>query len=225
MTRDRKCPVKGFVYVWEAPIRISHWVNFFAILVLVFTGIYIHYPFMSPPFGQDTPYLMGQMRFVHYFTAMIFVASVLLRLWWGLVGNRHASYKSVYNPFNKEDRKHISAYIKYYLFIQNKPSHVLTHNPMAQYAYLGIFVLFILQIITGFALWSLNDPNGTLFGMFGWMLTTFDAQYVRMFHYLVVFFIGAFLIIHLYAAILLDFKTHDGGISSMFSGWKVDTNE
>ena len=39
-------------YVWEFPVRLTHWLNFLAIIILTFTGVYIGSPFMHPPPGS-----------------------------------------------------------------------------------------------------------------------------------------------------------------------------
>jgi Ni/Fe-hydrogenase 1 B-type cytochrome subunit len=220
----QKCPAKGFVYVWEAPIRITHWVNVLSIIVLICTGLYIHYPFVNPN-PVDFPYMMGKVRFVHYLTGIIFATSVMVRAWWALVGNKYSNIKTLYNPFNKNDRKYIVSYLKYYMFLEKKPKHVLTHNPMAQYAYIAIFLVFIFQICSGFALWSQHHEDGTLYAMFGFMFQIMSNQWVRYLHFFSIFIITVFLIAHLYAAVLVDFRTHAGDISSIFSGWKADIED
>jgi Ni/Fe-hydrogenase 1 B-type cytochrome subunit len=220
----KPCPAKGFVYVWEGPVRISHWVNVLCILVLVFTGLYIHYPFTGTP-PVDHPFVMGKVRYVHYFTGIIFLTSILLRVVWAFVGNKYASFKTFYNPFNVKDRKYIVSYLKYYCFLEKKPPHVLTHNPMAQYAYIGIFLVFLYQIFSGFALWAQYNPEGTLYSIFGFMFGIMSNQWVRFLHFFGVFIVGLFLMAHIYAAVLVDFRTHAGDISSIFSGWKADIED
>jgi Ni/Fe-hydrogenase 1 B-type cytochrome subunit len=96
---------------------------------------------------------------------------------------------------------------------------------MAQYAYIGVFCIFFFQILSGFYLWSLNDPNGALYGMLSWFSYIGNVQYIRMIHYFVVFLIATFLVVHLYAAALVDFRTRAGDISSIFSGWKTDVSD
>jgi len=220
----KDCPAKGFVYVWEGPIRITHWVNVISIIVLILTGLYIHYPFVRPN-PVDAPYMMGSVRYIHYLTAMIFTSSILVRFLWAFLGNKYAHIRTFYNPFNKEDRKYIISYLKYYCFIERKPKHVLTHNPMAQYAYIGIFFVFLFQIFSGFALWAQNDPNGALYSTFGFMFSILANQWIRYIHFFSIFIIGVFLMAHLYAAVLVDFRTHAGDISSIFSGWKADIED
>lgn len=193
----KESSVKGFVYVWEGYIRITHWVNVLSIIILICTGLYIHYPFVRPN-PVDAPYMMGTVRYVHYLTGIIFTMSVIVRFWWAFVGNKYAHIRTFYNPFNKEDRKYILSYLKYYLFLENKPKHVLTHNPMAQYAYIFIFIVFIFQIFSGFALWSQNNPDGTLYSMFGFMFSILANQWIRYIHYFTIFIVCVFLMAHIY---------------------------
>lgn len=219
------CPARGFIYVWQVPIRFSHWLNAICIAVLIVTGLYIHFPFITYDNTITQPYVMGQIRFVHYLTGIIFTFGVLLRLVYVIAGNKYANWRSFYNPFNKEDRDMIIQYMKYYTFLERNPKHTITHNPMAQFAYIGVFVIFFYQIISGLYLWSLYDPNGTLNAMMAWVGYIGNVQYIRLLHYFCVFIIAMFFIVHMYAAVLVDFRNHSGDISSIFSGWKTDVGK
>jgi Ni/Fe-hydrogenase 1 B-type cytochrome subunit len=219
------CPAKGFIYVWQMPVRFSHWLSVLCILVLAGTGLYIHYPFFTYDNTLTQPYVMGQVRFVHYLTGIVFIFSVLLRLAYVAFGNEYANWKTFYNPFNKKDRSLIINYIKYYTFLEKSPKHTVTHNPIAQYAYIGIFLVFFFQILSGLYLWSLNDPNGSLHAALSWFNFIGNVQYIRMMHYFVIFIIATFLVVHLYAAALVDFRSRAGDISSIFSGWKTDVSD
>jgi len=222
--RYESVPARGFVYVWQAAVRITHWVNVLCIIILVMTGLYMHYPFLKPN-PVDFPYMMGYARYVHYLTGIIFSISVLSRIWWGVVGNKYASFRTFYNPFNKDDRKMIITFAKYYTFLEHKPPHLLTHNPMAQYAYIGIFLVFLFQMFSGYALWTQIHPDGAFYAFFGSIFGIMSNQWVRYLHYFMVYIIACFLIVHLYAAVLVDFRTHSGDISSIFSGWKTDIKD
>lgn len=222
--RYMECPARGFVYVWEAPVRITHWVNVLSIMILVLTGLYIHYPFVKHN-PVDFPYMMGTARYIHYLTGIIFTVTVMVRAWWAIVGNKYSNIRTFYNPFNKGDREYIISYLKYYMFLERKPKHVLTHNPMAQYAYIGIYLIFLFQIWSGLALWSQNNPDGTLYAVFGSIFALMSNQWVRYLHFFGIFITTVFLMAHLYAAVLVDFRTHAGDISSIFSGWKADIKD
>jgi len=219
---ENKCAARRYVYVWEGPVRISHWLNFFCIIFLSFTGLYIHYPFIEAMSFTNAPYIMGIVRYLHYLVGVIFAFSVILRLFWLFVGNKYASWTSFSNPFKKEDRDIFWRYFKYYVFLEKNPPHVLGHNPVALVAYIVLFNLFILQIFTGFALWGQADPNSTLYALTGWIFTFVSNQWVRFYHYIFMFLVAGFVINHLYSAVLFDFKSQSGEISSIFAGWKPE---
>jgi len=219
---DNKCAARRYVYVWEGPVRISHWLNFFCIIFLSITGVYIHYPFVTACSLSNAPYIMGIVRYAHYLVGVIFAFSVILRLFWLFMGNYYSSWKSFSNPFKKEDRKIFWGYFKYYIFLERNPPHVLGHNPVALVAYIVLFNLFILQIITGFALWSQADPNSTMYAITGWIFNFVSNQWVRFYHYIFMFLVAGFVINHIYSAVIFDFKSQSGEISSIFSGWKPE---
>ncbi|MGB8445479.1 MAG: cytochrome b/b6 domain-containing protein, partial [Pseudolabrys sp.] len=50
------------VYVWELPVRLTHWLLFFSILVLSATGYYIGHPFISVPGAATDHFVMGAVR-------------------------------------------------------------------------------------------------------------------------------------------------------------------
>jgi Ni/Fe-hydrogenase 1 B-type cytochrome subunit len=214
--------VKRYVYVWEGPVRISHWLNFFCIIVLSLTGAYIHYPFITVTETAYAPYLMGIIRFVHYLCGIVFTFGVVMRLIWLFIGNQYSSWKAIPNPFKKADRDMLIHYIKYYIFLEKNPPHTLAHNPVALLAYIVLFFLFILQIITGFALWAQANPDGTLFALTGWIFNIVSNQWVRFYHYILMYLVAGFLINHIYSAIIFDFKSQSGEISAIFSGWKAE---
>src|SRR5437899_3113990 len=83
---------KQTIYVWELPVRITHWVNVLSILVLSLTGYYISNPFFGTRGVATNEYLMGTIRFTHFVVAFVFTASVLFRLYWAFAGNRYARW-------------------------------------------------------------------------------------------------------------------------------------
>ncbi len=218
---SKKCVADKFVYVWEVPVRLTHWVNFLCIIILSVTGYYIHNPFIHAQDIVNTPYVMGTIRYIHYLTGIVFAVSVLVRIWWMIVGNQYANLMYFFKIFTKDGMSKFIAYLKYYMFLGKKTPHILGHNPVALMAYIVVFLLFIYQIISGFAMWGLSDPNGQVFAATSWMRSIMHIQWIRFFHYLTMFLIFGFVINHLYSAILMDFKTQGGEISSMFTGWKA----
>lgn len=217
-----ECAARRFLYIWEGPLRIVHWVNFFSIIILSATGYFIHDPFMS---SAQNAYIMGNVRYIHYLFGIIFSVNLLFRIYGFLVGNYFASWRGIPNPFNARDRKNFWAFIRFYTFTGKDTPHLLGHNPVAFCAYTLLFALFILQMLSGFALWAQNDPGSSLYAVTGWIFGLVSNQWVRWFHFLVMFLIGGFVINHIYSVVLFDFKSKSGEVSSIFSGWKPDRRD
>lgn len=219
-TTHNNCAAKRFVYVWEGPVRITHWVNVFSIIILSITGYYIHNPFIDTHDTFQPPYIMGYVRYVHYLVGIIFAVSIIVRSYWLFVGNRFSSFGYLARSFNKDGRKVLFSWLKFYLFLEKNPIHKLGHNPVALLAYIALFFLFIFQVISGFALWAQANPDSTLYALTGWIFSFGGNQWIRFTHHLVMFLIWGFFINHIYSAVVSDFKTQSGEISSIFSGWK-----
>ena len=79
----RKKVVLERVYVWELPVRLTHWVIFFSIIILSATGYYIGNPFISVPGAARDHFVMGTVRAVH--TCMLRSCS-RWRCWCGSIG-------------------------------------------------------------------------------------------------------------------------------------------
>ena len=52
----------GHKFVWELPIRLTHWVTAVAIVVLFSTGLYINWPVFSVQGEAAGNFLMGRFR-------------------------------------------------------------------------------------------------------------------------------------------------------------------
>jgi Ni/Fe-hydrogenase 1 B-type cytochrome subunit len=208
------------VYVWELPVRMTHWVTVISIGVLTVTGIYIATPFVGTTGPASNQYLMGTMRFIHFVMAFVFTASALFRIYWAFVGNTYARWKQ-FLPVNAVRRRDTRRMLGYYVFLRREPPAEVGHNPLAGMTYLVVFALFLLQIITGFALFSLPFEKGTFWPTaFGWIIVAFGAQPVRLVHDIIMWLLLAFTIHHVYSCILIDLEEHSGLVSSIVTGWK-----
>jgi Ni/Fe-hydrogenase 1 B-type cytochrome subunit len=209
------------LYVWEIPVRLTHWVNVAAIVVLSFTGYYIGNPWILVSSREwYGPYFMGLMRFTHFVTAFIFVASLMLRTYWAFVGNEWASWRGLFPFLTPEGRKGIAAAIKYYLFLRRKPPEVIGHNALAGLTYAVIVFLYFLQTFTGFALLGEVNQAGIWYRFTGWVFLFVSNQTVRLIHHLIMWVLIAFVVHHVYAAFLVDTEEGNGLLSSIFSGFK-----
>jgi len=208
------------VYVWELPVRITHWVNVLSIGILTVTGIYIATPFIGTSGPASSQYLMGTIRFIHFVTAFVFTASVLFRIYWAFVGNTYARWNQ-FLPVTWRRLRDGRRMLAYYVFLRREPPAEVGHNPLAGATYLVVFALFLLQIVTGFALYALPFDQGTFWPtVFGWITVTFGIQPVRLVHEIIMWLFLAFTIHHVYSCILIDFEERSGLVSSIITGFK-----
>ncbi|MDA8086970.1 MAG: Ni/Fe-hydrogenase, b-type cytochrome subunit [Nitrospiraceae bacterium] len=211
------------VYIWEVPVRLTHWVNFFSIIALSFTGIYIGNPFLHPL--SDRSYTMGTMRFIHLVAAYLFLMMIVIRVYWAFAGNRYANWR-VFLPLTERQRHDLGGATRYYLFMSKKPPYAAGHTMCAGIAYFVLFLMFLFQIFSGFALWSYTRPV-PFFHMVlgGWMLGLMHAATIRFWHHMVMYFIWVVVLIHVYLAVWLDSAEHNGLMGSIFGGYKFITGQ
>lgn len=210
------------VHVWELPLRLIHWTIFFSIGALSVTGYYIGDPFIVARGGAYGDYLMGWMRFIHAVAAFVFTLCVLARIYWAFAGNRYAHWSECL-PVRRDRLAGMGRVWAYYSFgfLLGRPyPSSVGHNPLAGFSYLWLYIFFLVQILTGFALRSAGYPSGFWRAAFGWILVVFGTQNVRLAHHLLMWVTIAWVVHHVYSAILVDTQERSGLISSMFTGYK-----
>ncbi len=209
------------IYVYEAPVRLWHWVNALCVLTLCVTGYLIGSPQDSLGGEAFDHYRMGYVRFIHFTAGQILAVFFLMRIYWALVGNKHAR-QIFYIPF--WDRKWWDGVFheaKWYGFLREEPRKYVGHNPLAHISMFVMFTCFsVMMIITGFALYAQGAGNDSwYFRWFGWVFTYFpNSQEVHTFHHLGMWVIVCFILLHVYAAIREDVMSRQTMISTMFSG-------
>ena len=80
----------GRKYVWQLPVRVSHWVNVLAITTLFWTGLYMASPILSSNGEAYRHFVMGRIREIHFIAGYTLLFSFLLRVYWFYVGNNYA---------------------------------------------------------------------------------------------------------------------------------------
>ena len=204
----------GRVYVWEVPVRLTHWVTVLAILVLSGTGFYIG----DPIFGGSVS-LMAWMRGVHRITAYVFIAGVMLRTYWAFAGNEWASWRALFPYLTAEGRRQMARTFLYYTFLRRQPPGGLGHNPLAGMAYSAVVALMVAEILTGFALQSLGG-GGWRRALFGWIFSLISLQGVRLVHHMIMWLLLGFAVHHVYSSVLMDLEEKNGLLTSIFTGYK-----
>jgi Ni/Fe-hydrogenase 1 B-type cytochrome subunit len=207
------------LYVWQVPVRITHWVTAACIVTLSLTGGYIADPFLIPPGGN----VMSTVRLIHIVTALVFLLSGIVRTYWLLAGNRFSRW-SAFIPTSRYQATELFRQAGFYGFIRKEIPKVLGHNQLAATAYLALFALLLVETVTGFALDGLvgAEPGATLFG---WLRELAGPQLLRLVHHLSMWAILAIALFHVYSCILVDHLEKNGLVSSIFSGFKFPTRE
>ncbi len=207
------------VYVWQVPVRITHWVTAGAIVVLSITGGYIADPFLIPPGGP----VMTTVRFIHIVAAFTLLASGLIRTVWLLAGNRFARW-SAFIPTSRLQATEAIRQAGFYAFVRKEIPKVIGHNQLAAAAYLLLFVLLVVETVTGMTLDGVlgAEPART---MFGWLGEAIGLQQIRLIHHLAMWAILAIALFHVYSCVLIDNIEKNGLLSSMVGGYKFPTRQ
>lgn len=211
------------VRVWDLGVRLSHWAIVTSIAVLSVTGYYLYNPIPSQGHGSGN-ITMATLRSVHVLFAVLFTASVLFRIYWFFGGNRWAGWRC-WIPTARSRLRDLRQQAAYYALVRRTPPPQIGHNALAGAAYTAIYLFFAVEIVTGFALYSRGFEDGFLAWTLGWPLTVFSAPTLRLVHGVVMWVILAFVIHHVYSAILIDTEEHSGMVASIFTGNKTFTEE
>lgn len=213
------------VYVYEAPVRIWHWVNAAAILVLIVTGYFIGSPLPSMQIGEAAQqFVFGYIRFTHFAAGMILTVGFLGRIYWAFFGNHH-SRQLFYVPFwSGTFWREVWFEIRWYLFLAKEPKKYVGHNPLAQLAMFFFITLGVsFMIVTGLALYAEGAQEGSLtHDLFGWVHSlTWNSHRLHTLHHLGMWWIVIFMIVHIYVAIREDIMSRQSIVSTMISGTRT----
>lgn len=213
------------VYVYEAPVRLWHWVNVLALITLAVTGYLIGSPPPSLSGEASQHYLMGNIRFIHFTAAHIFTLGLLARIYWAFAGNHHARELFLPPLFKKSWWGGLIHELRWYLFLEKEPKTFIGHNPLAQFFMFFMFLLgSLFMILTGYALYGEGLGRGSWAdNLFGWVVPLFggNPQTVHTWHHLGMWFLICFVIAHVYVAIREDIVSRQTMVSTMINGWRL----
>ncbi len=209
-------------YIWEVPVRLTHWLFVLSIVAFSVTGLYIGSPYLYAVSTKE--YIMGWMRFIHFVAAYVFLMSFIIRMYWALMGNKYACF-CVWFPFTAKKMREFIDTLKFYLLIRNKPPDNAGHTALAGFTYFIIYLLFLFEIFSGFALYSVNHTGAIWTVLGGWMTGFMYLPMIRLYHHLVMYVLIAFAILHIYLAIFADSREKNGLLLSIFNGYKFVTGK
>ena len=205
------------VYLHPLPIRIWHWVNALAFIILIVTGAQVRFGNVMHLFSFETAVT------IHSLTGFILVGNYFIWLvYYLLTGNIKIYIPPLNHPVEFAKKAIVQA--KFYgggiMVGSHNPHHSTPDhkfNPMQQVSYLMIMVLLIpLQLITGLLLW---DPK-----LFSPIINVVGGiQVIDIVHVLLWIFFSAFIIVHFYLATLGH--TTWAHIIAMFTGFEEEEEE
>jgi len=214
--------VPGPVYIYDAAIRIWHWVTMLSIITLCVTGYLIGSP--PPAIGGEAAahFMFGWIRLVHFSAGMILGVFFVLRLYRVLVGSHHARQIFMVPFWSLGWYKGLFDDVLVYAFLK-KPKDFVGHNPLAHFAMFFMFLLpVIVQLLTGFALFSEGAGRQTgWYKAFGWVFVVLgDSMTVHTWHHVAMWIIIIFSMVHMYMATRQDMTQRQTTIGAMFNGWR-----
>jgi Ni/Fe-hydrogenase 1 B-type cytochrome subunit len=217
-------PARHAIYVWQLPIRIIHWTIVISLIVLSFTGYYLYHPFFGSGGPGHPGFALADMRFVHELFGFIFTAAFLARVYWAFAGNRYAHWRALI-PLRRPQRHDLADMLRFYTLLRRSPPRANGHNPLAALAYLALYGLFALSILSGLGLFAFASRIPVWRTLFGWTYTLLPFAQLKLLHFLLMFVFAAFMIFHVYCSILVDVEERNGELSSIFTGYKSDMLE
>lgn len=207
------------VYVWELPVRVSHWLIFLSILVLSATGFYIGDPFIAVGGSARDHFVMGTIRVVHLYAAIVFSLALFVRIYWMFAGNQYARWDQ-YIPVSRERLRNTWEAIKFFSYLRRDPLSYPGQTGTAGLAYAVVFLICFMMVLTGLALYTVYAPTNSVFQAFGFLIPLFGGlPMVHLIHHIGMWLLLVFMVLHVYLCVLFS-VTERSEVDSMFSGYK-----
>ena len=144
---------------WDAPTRWFHWINVLAIIGLIATGIEI---LTGSALGLSAEGKIT-LKSVHVSFGYVMAINLLWRFVWAFFGNRYARWRAVL-PGGTGFTASVRAYAA--SFFTGEPQQYVGHNPLARIGVSLLFLLLLVQMVTGLVLAGTDlfwPPFGRLF--------------------------------------------------------------
>lgn len=175
-------------------VRITHWVNAIAMLVMIMSGWQIYnaapiFPFLFPQSITIGGWLGGALLW-HFAAMWLLMANFALYCAYGLISGR---FRSKLWPIRSTE---LVADLRSALAGRLVHEDLSTYNAIQRLLYAGVIGAIALAIVTGFALWKPVQLQAltNLFGGF---------QGARLAHFLTMAAISGFLLVHVAMALLV----------------------
>jgi Ni/Fe-hydrogenase 1 B-type cytochrome subunit len=212
------------VYVYEAPVRLWHWLTVLSVFVLCVTGYFIGKPLPTMSGEASAHFLMGYLRFAHFSAGYVLAVGLIFRACFAWFGNRFSREIFLVPVWDIQWWRELFYELRWYLFLVRHPRKYVGHNPLGQIAMFGFFVVAIAMCASGFALYGEGLGAGSWASRaFGWVIALVGGNSLSLhgWHRLGMWSIVLFVMIHVYAAIREDIMSKQSMISTMISGFRM----
>ena len=214
------------IFVFSISVRFFHWVNAISIMVLIATGLIMaNPPAIQQGHEASFGYWFGTVRFIHFTAAYIMTAIFVYRIYMLFAGNRFERWKN-FVPYSKFHWKDMWEVIRFDVFLKKDVKHfAIGHNALAGFSYFILFLMMLVMVFTGFALYS-NMSTAWFPKLFTWVIPLLGGDImVRVVHHVFTWGFILFTLIHVYLVLYHDYVEGRGEISSMGGGWKFIDEE
>ncbi|MBR6906629.1 MAG: Ni/Fe-hydrogenase, b-type cytochrome subunit [Selenomonadaceae bacterium] len=205
-------------YLFSPFLRIFHWIMVVCIITLFVTGILITKP-LQVMVAEPTYTMMSMdlIRNIHFVAAFLFCAAFILRIYGFIVNKRDRLFPRVWEGHFYWETIDVAMH---YMLL--KPHHApFLRNPLARMSYAGLYVMVLIEILTGFAMYFMTEPSNIGGMLFGWVNVILGGELMtHLVHHYVAWAIILFAIGHVYMVLRADIMEAEGEASSMFSGVK-----
>lgn len=224
---------------WDATTRWFHWINALAVVGLMGTGLVILF---DNALGLSAAGKVT-LKSVHVSFGYVMAANLLWRFIWAFFGNRYAQWRAIV-PGGSGYLSALRAYTA--SFLSGEPQQYIGHNPLARIGVALLFLLLLVQVVTGFVIAGTDlywPPFGRWFA--AWVAapgvdpalvvpgatefidkSSYDAMraFRRPFvdvHEFVFYGLAVLIVLHIIAVVMTEI--HEGGsiTSAMFTGRKI----
>ncbi len=190
-------------------IRVTHWLNVIALLIMVSSGMRIFNA--SPLFDFKFPHWitlggwLGGARQWHFFAMWIFVVNGIIAVIYNVV-TRHGRKTTIFSP---KDIHGLLPMIKYYLRITKKHPTVEKYNSLQKLAYTSVPFLGLGVTLSGLAMYMPVTFQEIAFIFGGYDLA-------RWFHFIFMALFVFFFLGHIFMVVISGWWN----FWSMITGWK-----
>lgn len=210
-------------YEFSFWLRATHWIRALAMVVLVVSGFYIGYPFLSPTEGTEpTKFLYALSRSWHLIFGFLLIAVTIGKFYLFIFDRQSKGERDSFWDFINP--KIWVKQIGYYLLISKHPHGKGVYNPLQFVAYLGLYIAIVIISLTGLILYVHVFHDG-LGGYLYDMLRPLEVMlgglaFVRELHHIFMWVFIIFLPIHVYLAVFNSVHGKQGAMDSIISGYR-----